>query len=84
MEAKIKIEYIQRENDKLSNLDEIKLFCGERVTISLEYAPGIDTYFDVRVEGKSVPVNDYIVKLPDNSLKVVNCKDFETEWVTSN
>lgn len=84
METKIKIKYIQRENDKLSNLDEIKLFCGERVTISLEYASGIDTYFDVRIEGKSVPVNSYIVKLPDNSLKVVNCNDFETEWVTSN
>ena len=85
METKIKVKYIQREeDDNLSNLSEIKLFCGEKVTISLEYAPGIDTFFDVRVEGKPVPVNDYIVKLPDNSLKVIHHNQFETEWVTSN
>lgn len=81
MEAKIKIEYIQREDDKLSNLNEIKLFCGEKVTISLEYAPGIDTFFDVRVEGKPVPVNDYIVRFPDNSLKVIHRNQFENEWL---
>ncbi len=81
MEAKIKIEYIQREDDKLSNLNEIKLFCGEKVTISLEYAPGIDTFFDVRVEGRPVPVDGYIVRFPDNSLKVIHCDQFENEWL---